>query len=194
MTIVDDSPAEDLKPFASAELMAQRTDGAIDKGRPYLEEALTAASAVIRDYCGWVIGPLIEETLYLEGPDSGVLSLPTLNLVQLVALSQNGTAVSLDDVRATRGGIVRARTPFVDRYGTIVATIRHGLDPVPAPIVDLTLQMAARALGSPLGVVREQSLVANVTWSTTAAGVAGGTVILEHERAVLAPYRIVGIA
>lgn len=190
----DAAAATGPEPFASAELMEQRTDGAIPKDRPYLEYALRTASDMIRDYCGWVVAPLTTETLHLDGPDSRTLVLPTLNLVELVALAQNAIPVSLADVHPSRTGTVRSRTPFVDAYGHVAATIRHGLDPVPSPIVDLTLQMAARALGSPLGVVREQSLVANITWSTTAAGVAGGTVIMEHEKATLAPYRIVSIA
>lgn len=191
----DDTTAPDgPKPFASPELMEQRTDGVIPQDRPYLEYALHVASDMIRDYCGWVVGPVTTETLFLDGPDSRSLILPTLNLVELLSLRQNSVSVDLSDMHPGRGGVIRSRTPFIDVFGVIEVTIRHGLDPIPSPIVDLTLQMAARSLGSPLGVVREQSLVANVTWSTTAAGVAGGTVIMEHEKAALAPYRIVGIA
>ena len=181
------------KPFATADQMAERTDGVIPADRPYLAYALQVASDMIRDHCGWVVGPLTTETLYLDGPDSRTLMLPTLNLVELVALTQNTVPVDLSGMHPSRTGVIRSRTPFIDVFGQVAVTVRHGLDPVPSPIVDLTLQMAARALGSPLGVVREQSLVANVTWTSTAAGVAGGTVIMEHEKLALAPYRIVNL-
>lgn len=187
------TPVTGPSPFANPEQMAERTDGVIDADRPYLEYALQVASDMIRDHCGWVVGPLTTETLHLDGPDSRTLMLPTLNLVELIALTQNTVPVDLSDMHPSRAGVIRSRTPFIDVFGQVAVTVRHGLDPVPSPVVDLTLQMAARALGSPLGVVREQSLVANVTWTSTAAGVAGGTVIMEHEKPALAPYRIVNL-
>lgn len=177
--------------FASAQQMDDRTEGAISKDRPFLGYALDVASQMIRDHCGWVVGPVTTDTLYLDGPGSRLLVLPSLRVVEVTAVRQAGRPLDLTGLRISRStGMIRTASPLTDEYGAIEVDLRHGYDTVPEPIVDLTLQMAARALGSPLGVVREQSLVANVTWSTTAAGVAGGTVILEHELAALAPYTI----
>lgn len=186
----DGAPAKET-PFASAQQMVERTDGVIPADRPFLDYALTVATRMIRDRCGWFVGPVTAETLHLDGPGSNLLVLPTLRIVQVSAVRQDGVALDMSTVRVSREtGMLRAASPLSDEFGAIEVDLRHGYDVVPEPIVDLTLQMAARALGSPLGVVREQSLVANITWSTTAAGVAGGTVVLEHELAALAPYSL----
>ncbi|NII42294.1 hypothetical protein E9228_002952 [Curtobacterium flaccumfaciens] len=187
--------ADDTTPqpfaFASAEQMEERTEGAIPKDRPFLATALAVATQMIRDHCGWVVGPVATDTLFLDGPGSRLLVLPTLRIVEVTAIRQSGQPLDSTSYRVSRStGMIRSATPLSAEFGAIEVDLRHGYDPVPEPIVDLTLQMAARALGSPLGVVREQTLVANVTWSTTAAGVAGGTVILEHELAALAPYTL----
>ena len=177
--------------FASAKQMAERTDGVIAEDHPFLDYALDVATRMIRDHCGWVVGPVTTDTLHLDGPGSRLLVLPTLRIVEVTAVRQDDVPLDMATVRVSRGsGMLRTSSPLSDEFGAIEVDLRHGYDVVPEPIVDLTLQMAARALGSPLGVVREQSLVANITWSTTAAGVAGGTVIMDHELAALAPYTI----
>jgi len=177
--------------FASAKQMAERTDGVIAEDHPFLDYALDVATRMIRDHCGWVVGSVTTETLHLDGPGSRLLVLPTLRIVEVTAVRQDDVPIDMATVRVSRGsGMLRTSSPLSDEFGAIEVDLRHGYDVVPEPIVDLTLQMAARALGSPLGVVREQSLVANITWSTTAAGVAGGTVIMDHELAALAPYTI----
>jgi hypothetical protein len=177
--------------FASAKQMAERTDGVIADDHPFLDYALNVATRMIRDHCGWVVGPVTTDTLHLDGPGSRLLVLPTLRIVEVTAVRQDDVPLDMTTVRVSRGaGMLRAASPLSDEFGAIEVDLRHGYDTVPESIVDLTLQMAARALGSPMGVVREQSLVANITWSTTAAGVAGGTVIMEHELAALAPYTI----
>lgn len=179
-----------LTPFASAQQMEQRSEGAISKDRPFLDSALRAASDVIRGYCGWHVAPEISETLHLDGPDSQLLVLPSLRVAEVTGIVEAGQPADLTDIAVSRTGMLRRRRPFADTFASVEVTLRHGFENVPDAIVDLTLQIAARALGSPLGVVREQSLIANVTWTTTAAGVAGGTVLMAHEEPILAPYRL----
>jgi hypothetical protein len=177
--------------FASAKQMAERTDGVIAEDHLFLGYALDVATRMIRDRCGWFVGPVTTDTLHLDGPGSRLLVLPTLRIVEVTAVRQDDVPLDMTTVRVSRdSGMLRAAAPLSGEFGAIEVDLRHGYDTVPEPIVDLTLQMAARALGSPMGVVREQSLVANITWSTTAAGVAGGTVIMEHELAALSPYTI----
>ncbi|PPG36329.1 hypothetical protein [Rathayibacter sp. AY2B5] len=176
--------------FATKEQMAARSLGAITAtSHPYLDTALAAASALIREHCGWHIAKVEELQVRLDGPGGDLLVLPTLRLVDLVSIVERGTTVDIATLDVSGLGLIRGRR-WTDRFGGIVATFTHGYDEVPATVADLTLQIAARALGSPLGIVREQTLSASVTWSTTAAGVAGGTVLLPHEQEQLATYRI----
>jgi hypothetical protein len=176
--------------FASASQMADRSDGAIPSDRPFLDFALAAATEAIRSEVGWRIAPQATETFTLDGDGSNLLMLPTGKLVALVAITENGLPVDTSDVSVSASGMLWRNRLWADGFGTITVTITHGYADVPPAVADLTLQIAARALGSPLGVLREQSLASSVTWSTTATGVAGGTVILDHEKDQLAPYRL----
>jgi hypothetical protein len=58
------------------------------------EDAWAATVAEVRAFCGWHIAPEVTETLTLDGPGGYVLVLPTLHLVDLVSVTNDGTAVT----------------------------------------------------------------------------------------------------
>ena len=178
----------ELEPFATAQDMEDRTEGVIPSSRPFLDVALIAASEAIRNHCGWHIAPVVEQVQYAGG--RGTVFLPTRRLTALLSVVNDGTVLDVGSIDFDEDtGQVFGRYWSTRRRGLVI-TYTHGLDDVPEFIKDLTLQVAARALGSPLGVVREQSLASSITWATTAAGVAGGTVLMEHEQEMLAAYRV----
>lgn len=178
----------ELDSFAKPEDMEARTEGIIPQTRPFLDEALAAASLAIREHCGWHIAPVVDQVQYAGGRDT--VFLPTRKLTEIVSVVNDGTVLDAGalDFDEDTGQVFGPR--WSTRRRGLVIAYRHGLDAVPATIKDLTLQVAARALGSPLGIVREQSLASSIVWATTAAGVAGGTVLMQHEQDALAPYRL----
>lgn len=173
--------------FASVGQMSQRTQGAITlSSHPFLDDELAAASQLIRDACHWHVAK--KETLRLRK------TWGTRELVYLPAMEIDAiTAVTIGDVVWDAEQLATVEfdrdTGWTNLCGRKV-DIQYvaGFETVPASIVTLTLQIAARALGSPLGAVREQTLVSNVQWSATAPGVSGGAVILDHEVDTLTPY------
>jgi hypothetical protein len=58
------------------------------------EDAWAATVAEVRAFCGWHIAPEVTETLTLDGPGGYVLVLPTLHLVDLVSVTNDGTAIT----------------------------------------------------------------------------------------------------
>lgn len=176
--------------FATPEQMAARSQGAITSAsHPYLAQALAAASGVIRGYCGWHVAPVEEETRRFPGIPRERLWLPTGRLVEVLTATDAGTSVDVAALDWDESGLL-GKTDWTSGLRNVEITYRHGFDSVPPEITDLTLQIAARALGSPLGVVTEKSLTSSVTWAQTAQGVAGGVVLMEHEKPTLAPYRL----
>lgn len=176
-----------LQPFATPEQMGQRTQGAITvSSHPFLETELAAASRLIRDECGWHVAE--QEELHLRK------TWGTRELVYLPAMEiESITGVTIGDVVWDAEQLATVEfdrdTGWTNLCGRKVdITYTAGFETIPEPLVTLTLQIAARALGSPMGAVREQTLVSNVQWSATAPGVSGGAVILDHERATLTPY------
>lgn len=81
------------------------TSGRLSTSDPEVERMLEAALVTARRYCGWAVTPVIAyEELTLDGPGSRILQLPTLKLVELVSISENGVELSLDSVSVTPGG------------------------------------------------------------------------------------------
>lgn len=178
-----------MEPFATAHQMAERSQGDIPADTLFLDTALKAATAEIRKYCGWHIAT-VEQTTYRVRPLNRYqrnIFLPSLQIVTLDEVRVGGYPIDLDtampDFDPTTGetDICGAR---------IIVKMTHGYAEVPDDLIELTLMIASRAMGAPLGYTREQSGQRAVSHSLTAAGVAGGTVILGHEEASLAAYTL----
>jgi hypothetical protein len=177
-----------LEPFATPAQMEARAKGAILASDPFVVEAINAASRRIRNFCRWHIAPVITETVKLPGRPCKPLLLPTLHLVDLLAMSSAGVPLDVSTIDWDATGVVEYTRSAPGRRAVEV-TFTHGYEDVPEDIVDLTLMVASRALGSPLGVVREQTMASSITWSQAGFNVAGGTVLLEHEQDSLGIYR-----
>ena len=78
-------------PLLSADQFAAATGGQVAASDARLGPLLDAASAAVRRYCGWHIGPVAEETLVLDGPGGDLLVLPTLRLEAVTAFWTEGT-------------------------------------------------------------------------------------------------------
>lgn len=175
-----------LDPLATAQQMNDRTLGAITAtSHPFLETELKAASRLIRNECRWHIAPVVEVVRKVRKRHRHEIWVPAMEITAVRISTHGGVATDLadDEFDPDTGWTAWSG----DRY---TLTYTAGFAEVPDDLVTLTLQIAARALGAPLGVVREQSLTSSVTWSATAPGVAGGDVLMQHELDQLAEYRI----
>jgi len=181
-----------LEPFATPQQMAARSQGAIPADDPYVVEAINAASRLIRNYCRWHVAPVIQETIKVAVRPRSPLYLPTLHMVDLLALTASGVAADVARVEWDEAGIIEYSRSAFGTYAlrrAVEVTFTHGYEDVPEDIVDLTLMIASRALGSPLGVVRESTMSSSVTYSQAGFNVAGGSALLEHEKESLEIYR-----
>lgn len=176
-----------MEPFATKEQMEQRSQGAIPASTPFLDDELKAASRIIRNYCRWHIAPVQDDLEYAkQSRFREEIWLPAMQVQALAAVQIDGAAVAnVSAVEFDRS------TGWVGARGNMVAvTYSAGFEEVPDDIVALTLQIAARALGSPLGIVREQAGGVSVSYTQTGANTAGGSVLLPHEMEQLDAYRI----
>lgn len=178
-----------VEPFASVQQMVARSQGAIPATQPFLDTALRAASNRIRNHCGWHIAPEVTESITVDDLGGPVMRLPSRRVKEITELRIGGVVAPLAQLRWLPDG--RLLEPYrIPSFRVAEITLTHGFAEVPEDLVDLTLQIAARALGSPMGVVTERSLASSITWTSTAAGVAGGTVLMAHETPGLAPYEL----
>lgn len=98
-----------------------------DAAQAAIDTALVAA----RRYCGWHVSPVREneDLTSIDGPGGRVLSLPTLNLIEVVSVDELGTAVDVTKLdRSQRKGTLTKPWGccWTGRDGAISVTITHG--------------------------------------------------------------------
>jgi hypothetical protein len=89
------------------------TDGRLAAGEPETERMLAAALAAARRYCGWHVCPVLEDqVITMDGPGSPLLVLPTLQLVKLTGIAEQGVDVDLTYVQVSARGLARKLSGF----------------------------------------------------------------------------------
>lgn len=94
---------------------------------------LDGALAAARAYCGWHVIPEKSDVMKVDGPGSPLLVLPTLRLVDIAALLEDGLTVDLDTVEWSGRGLVRkaSRGCWTGKFRGIEASVTHGFDTAP---------------------------------------------------------------
>lgn len=157
---------------------------------------LAAALGAARRYCGWHVTPLhTDEEVVLDGPGTPLLVLPTLKLVELTALTEDGVDVDLDYVAASSRGLCRKKNGYpltwpagyrwTGEYNGITATMTHGYTDAPdwqSAVLSLIDRMGAAASGG------ELTTIGPFTYATTSAE--AGSLFTAPERMILDMYRL----
>jgi hypothetical protein len=137
---------------------------------------LEVASTIVRDAAGCPISEVIS-TVTLEGVAATRLFLPGQPVTAVSDVEIDGVAVT--DYRLTNGTLWRSQGwTGLCEPAAVTLTMTHGLDPVPADIVDLVCRMAAQALlafrggdPAPRQVSSERIGDYSVTYADTESGV-----------------------
>lgn len=145
------------------------------------ELALAAAVGEVVDFCGWHIAPQRTDTVTVDGSGSPIQALPTMRLVDLVSVTEDGTAVDVSDVQWSEAGYLWRSTSWTRRLRGVVAEIEHGYATTPATIVSIVCAAAARGLSMVPGVARESSGGESISYTP-----GEGVPLTEQEQRVLA--------
>lgn len=151
-----------MEPFASAQLMEQRTQGEITSTtHVYLAQELAAASRAIRNYCRWHVATSETLTYKRVGRFEADVWLPAMEITSITKVTLDGVAwTNLDAVEFD------GRTGWTNLRGRRVEVeYVAGYTEVPADIEMLTLELAAGGLGTALNITREQAGGVAVTYS-----------------------------
>lgn len=165
--------------FATPEEMAERSGGAIPANHPFLQKELAAATRRIRDACGWHIATAEPITFERVGPFAEHVWLPAMEITAITTATIDGTTV---DVATVEFDKQTGWTSLCGRRRSV--TFTAGFEEIPADLVTLTLELAAGALGSPMGISREQAGGVSVSYTRTS----GALQPADHDR--LAPYKL----
>lgn len=213
-TDVDQGAGDDegfvvVNPFASP---ADLTDYLSGDPSYFLE----VATALVVAYCRWHIYPVITETITIDGSGRPIQPLPSLRVIDIQDVVNDGWVVDMKCVHWSRSGwMERSPVPgyytytgdamdvfgdFIYRHWSakpqsVTLTITHGYTVLPAEVKNTVLAIAARASLLPASVVSSETagpfarkLVMHPDGSV------GGVALIDSDREALARYRIAVIA
>lgn len=116
------------------------------------QDVIDRVVETVRELCGWHVWPEREETLTVDTTGDPTIFLPTLRLVDVLAVTADGETVAPSEYGwSSDGWIERSRTARPPSWPAgpraVSATVRHGLESCPA-LVAVCAQMVSRSLFS----------------------------------------------
>lgn len=164
------------------------TPGLIDdRPLPGLDpDAVYAAAAVVRAYCGWHLAPSIEETVTVDGSGTWALLLRTLRLTAVGAVVEDGAALASTAFEWSEDGVL-AKGRWTSKRRGVVATITHGYDSCPLDVRAVVASLAKAGIApapQPRSVTRGPFAV------TFDAATAPAGALDDHSKAILDRYRV----
>lgn len=178
-----------LPPLMSVEEFTIATGGALMADPARLEWALQAASAVVRDFCGWHVAPLVECSADLT-QTGRLVKLPTMAVEVINSVTVNGEEAAYEWVES---GLLRLSSHMCGRsWRGVHVEWAAGVDMAGA-LATVVSQLASNALAAAPGVREEHAGQVGISYNQTGNGVSGGVRLLESDKAILDAYRIVEV-
>lgn len=151
---------------------------------------LKAAHGAVRRFCGWHVAPIIDETLTLDGSGGRDILLPSLRVVELVSVMNDGVDVTAD-VDMSRAGMLRLQSGrWTPRFGRVSVALRHGYDLEEVPEVAAVIVGAAKRGPQAGGVISSQSVNGASVSYASAGGAPISIPLLAMEKETLSTYRL----
>jgi hypothetical protein len=177
--------------------LASYTKGRLPADDPETANLLSRALAGARRYCGWVVTPAVTATMYLDGPGTRDLSLPTMNMTALLSCTENGISLDVSPTAMawSRQGIVRKTVGgphcgqrWTHQLGSIQIEITHGYSVADADDWRGAVLEACDLAAQNVGPQLQQYTVDDVqrNWFKVAK--------FAFDTAILDPYRLMGVA
>lgn len=111
----------------------QYTQGRLTKDAPETARLLAERLAAARRYCGWHVTPERDDELTLDGQGGRLLRLPTLRLVELTKVVENGVILDVAELHVSPLGMVTKRSGgcWAHNLGAITVEMTHGFADAP---------------------------------------------------------------
>lgn len=112
-----------------AAALAQYTKGRLAEGDSETGRNLAAGLTAVQRWCGWHVTPVKQDhEIELDGPGGPLLRLPTLRVVELISVTEDGVALNLGSLEWSKTGLVRKKSgaQWSSKLGAITVTMHHG--------------------------------------------------------------------
>lgn len=159
-------------------------------GDERLGSAIAAASASIRNACGWHVAPAMPCRATIDGDGSRNVFLPTTHLSGVTSVEVGGTAT--EDYQWSRIGQLRLARPLPCDLQAATVEYVAGYDAESLPdLMEAVAAVVLHRIALSYGVVSESAGGVSVSYAQSAAYGGATAALTDSERAALAPYRVV---
>ena len=107
------------------------TSGRLSAAADESQRLLDAAYDIARGYCGWPVTLTTDEQVELTGGWQRILSLPTMNLLDVTAVTEDGVVLDVADLDWSRTGRLWKRAAYARWAGRVLVTMTHGYASTP---------------------------------------------------------------
>ena len=187
--------AEELPGILTPAEFSEITGGKFrDDGR--IAESIKAATAAVRNYCGWHLYPSMACEIYADSVNTGrVVQLPSRHVTSVEAVTIAGRTLEPSEyVLKPAGLLILKRRCMAWDWGDITVHYTAGLpDGMADAIKDIVADRAAHALSGSYGVQSEAAGGLSVTYNAAWIKEARATALPEAYRDTLDPYRVQGV-
>jgi len=151
---------------------------------------LNAAHGSVRRFCGWHVAPIVTETIALDGSGGSDILLPSLRVVSLGSVMNDGVDVTAQ-VDTSRAGLLRLQSGrWTDRLGRVSVTLTHGYDLDEVPEVAAVIAGVAKRGPNAGRVEVSQSVNGSSRGGVVDRGAPISIPLLLPEKEALDPYRL----
>lgn len=181
-----------------AEFHAATGNKHADVGNDQLEAAISAASAAVRNVCGWHVSPSLECSAKLTAGDDltgervRIVALPATYVSGIVSVTENGTELSAGEYAAMNNGLLRRACfkAWPNNWNALEVEYVAGYDAAAVPdLANAAVHVIEAALSIPVGVSSETAGGVSISYSAEVSAVAAMTA--QRMAGALAPYKVV---
>lgn len=155
---------------------------------PRVMPAIMAASAAVRDACGWHVSPNLRCRAVVDGDGSRSLWLPTTCMTSLDSLDVSGTED--EGAQWSRLGRVIPSVPVPHRLRAATVEYHAGIC-VPSNVIALVAGIVVRSIALSYGIASESAGGVSVSYATTSHGGSPTVTLTGIELAQLAALKAV---
>ena len=116
----------------TVDALADYTQGRLDADADETAEILARSLAEVRKFCGWHVSPVLTaDEITIDGPGGRLLWLPTLRVVDLTQVTEDGVTLDVDELEWSANGMVRkalSAPAWTEKFRGITVTLTHGFD------------------------------------------------------------------
>lgn len=116
-------------PELTTTVVEQYTAGRLHRDDPETKRMLDAGLLAARRRCGWHVTPMITDTgVTIDGPGGVLLRLPTLQLVTLTQITEDGTELAVSSLDVSLAGMIKKKNggQWTSRFSGVVVKMDHG--------------------------------------------------------------------